>query len=75
MVDRIINQQTQQTKVAYTFDAGPHGFLFVHEDMLPTVLTYIHRQFGSREQVLNSKAKKIIDNTTGMLSLGFSNYG
>ena len=48
MVDRIINRETKQTKVAYTFDAGPHGFLFVHEDMLDTVLTYLHRQFGSR---------------------------
>jgi mevalonate pyrophosphate decarboxylase len=75
MVDRIINRETKQTKVAYTFDAGPHGFLFVHEDMLDTVLTYLHRQFGSREEVLNSKARAVIAGTQGMLSLPFSNYG
>jgi mevalonate pyrophosphate decarboxylase len=48
MVDRVINKESQQAKVAYTFDAGPHGFLFVHEDMLDNVLLFIHRQFGSR---------------------------
>jgi mevalonate pyrophosphate decarboxylase len=30
MIDHIINKQSKLTKVAYTFDAGPHGFLFVH---------------------------------------------
>lgn len=75
MVDRIINQETQQTKVAYTFDAGPHGFLFVHEDMLDAVLTYFHRQFGSRMEILNSKARQVIERSSRVLSLGFSNYG
>lgn len=74
MVDRIINKESKQTKVAYTFDAGPHGFLFVHEDMLESVLLYFHRQFGSREEVLNSKAKRVIDKTQGILSNPFSNY-
>jgi len=48
MVDRVINKETKQAKVAYTFDAGPHGFLFVHEDMLDSVLLHVHRLFGSR---------------------------
>ncbi len=34
IVDNIINTQTKKCKVAYSFDAGAHAFLFVHEDML-----------------------------------------
>ena len=47
MIDHIINKESKLTKVAYTFDAGPHGFLFVHEDMIESVLSYFYTQFNS----------------------------
>ena len=47
MIDHIINKESKLTKVAYTFDAGPHGFLFVHEDMIESVLSYLYTQFNS----------------------------
>lgn len=31
VIDHLINKDSK-LKVAYTFDAGPHAFLFVHED-------------------------------------------
>ena len=46
MVDHIINKESKMAKVAYTFDAGPHGFLFVHEDMLSSVVGYLYAQFN-----------------------------
>jgi mevalonate pyrophosphate decarboxylase len=39
MVDHTINKFSE-LKVAYTFDAGPHAFLFVHEDNLLSVFKY-----------------------------------
>ena len=42
MVDNTINKETKISKVAYTFDAGPHGFVFVHQDMLGDVLLYFY---------------------------------
>ena len=31
MVDHILNPKLP-SKIAYTYDAGPHAFLFVHKD-------------------------------------------
>jgi len=39
MVDHSLNKNSQ-LKVAYTFDAGPHAFLFVHEDNLLDTLKF-----------------------------------
>ena len=42
MIDHTINKESKKAKVAYTFDAGPHAFLLIHEDMLEDVLTYFY---------------------------------
>lgn len=45
VVDHFINKESK-LKVAYTFDAGPHGFLFVHEDSVNEVFSYLERTFN-----------------------------
>ena len=47
--------------MAYTFDAGPHGFIFVHEDMLEETLSYLFETFDSKIDILNPKAKNIVE--------------
>ena len=59
--------------IAYTFDAGPHGFLFVHEDMLSEVLNYLFILFGSQSDLLNEKAKQILNKKKEKWE-GFSDY-
>ena len=45
IVDNIINKESKKAKIAYSFDAGAHAFLFVHEDMLDDVIKYFRTIF------------------------------
>lgn len=58
MVDHYVNA-SEKLKIAYTFDAGPHAFLFVHEDNLNEVFTYLEKTFNIEEQQLNNNARQI----------------
>lgn len=43
-------------KVAYTFDAGPHAFLFMHEKVELQVLGYFSQLFNLSKDDYNLKA-------------------
>lgn len=57
IVDQILNK-IPGFKVAYTFDAGPHAFLFLHESSCPVVLKYFVDLFGMEMNSLNERAQK-----------------
>jgi diphosphomevalonate decarboxylase len=59
IVDRILNPELQ-FKVGYSFDAGPHAFLFMHESVELLVLRYFNELFKLPITSYNAKAKKLI---------------
>jgi diphosphomevalonate decarboxylase len=58
VVDHYINANSN-LKVAYTFDAGPHAFLFVHEDNLKEIFSYLEKTFHIQAEQLNENAREI----------------
>lgn len=56
----MINKETKTSKVAYSFDAGAHAFLFLHEEMLQTVVHYLNNTFQLGEEAFNPKARSIL---------------
>lgn len=61
MIDHYINKSSP-LKIAYTFDAGPHAFLFVHEDNVSEVLEYLQKTFNIENNQLNENARNIKKN-------------
>ena len=51
------------TKVAYSFDAGAHAFLFIHEDMLDNVVKYFQTIFSLKREDFNEKGRMLIEQT------------
>ena len=60
-MDNIINPTSKKAKVAYSFDAGAHAFLFVHEDMLADVLVYLSQQLKPKHDSYNLKGRKVLE--------------
>lgn len=47
--------------MAYSFDAGAHAFLFLHETMLQETLHYLNQTFELNEEAFNPKARLILN--------------
>ena len=44
-VDHVLNPQ-MKVKVAYTFDAGPHAFVIVHQSVFDQVYDFFLRAYS-----------------------------
>lgn len=45
-------------KIAYTFDAGPHAFLILHQDVFEQVFAYLLRLYQPTQAQLNARAQQ-----------------
>lgn len=47
--------QILPVKIAYTYDAGPHGVLFIHEDSFDVAFRVFSTIFSFTKEMLNKK--------------------